>query len=80
MEWFTLEMVIKMALTEAERKRKLGKLIAMDMPFDWNDPENFTGEDPVTVYSLINLYGEFIMFNQWDELRESLRYKYPDYF
>lgn len=80
MEWFTLEMVIKMAIAEAEKKRKLGKLIAMDMPFDWNDPENNEGEEPVTVYSLIYLFGEFILPNQLDELRESLRYKYPDYF
>ena len=80
MEWFTLEMVIKMAIAEAEKKRKVGRLIAMEMPFDWNDPENNEGEEPVTVYSIFHLYSEFLMPNEWDELKESLRYRYPDYF
>lgn len=75
MEWFTVELAIKMAITHAEQLRKKGRLIAMDMDYDWNQE----GEAH-TVNSLYNLYREFASPQNEDLIRKALFERYPDYF
>lgn len=76
----SVEQVVEMALSEADKKHKAGKLIPMSQDYDWNNPENFEGEEPQTVYSLINLFSEFVIPEYECQIESALYQKYHKFF
>ena len=76
----TTQQAVNLALAEAERKNKAGKLInTISGPdFDFDDLNNYKDGDPESVYTIISLYSE--TEEQEEAISNALMEKYPDHF
>lgn len=70
----------ELAIQEAERKIKQGKLFKSDD--ESKESQDFTNGDPETLFSLASLYAQFIeddFNNAVDVLLDTLQEEFPDY-